>query len=160
MNPTAADDRPAGTRPGSTPALAELAESLATFASFGHSGGCSVWRDAGDECDCPLAKHIEGALVESRIVAVIEELGFDPATGRGDHLLRTVIRPSSLAEMAIDPGILANAAASVSQTCLDAMDRKGWCVIHERTYPEPDVYCAGFWESIATAYTRIAGEPR
>jgi hypothetical protein len=73
-----------------------LADDIALAMGYGHEDGCAVWREDPDGCSCPLLQGIADGLAGARVVEVTQEFGYDPATRRGDRLVRQPFRPHPL----------------------------------------------------------------
>jgi hypothetical protein len=70
-----------------------LADDIASGMGWGHEERCGVWQEAGDGCSCPLLQAVADGLNDARVVEVVREMGYDPATQRGDRLVSTAFRP-------------------------------------------------------------------
>ena len=75
-----------------------LADDIASAMDFGHEDTCAVWWEDPDGCSCPLLMAVANGLKGARIVEVIQEWGYDPATQRGDRLHRQSFEPHPLSQ--------------------------------------------------------------
>jgi hypothetical protein len=75
-----------------------LADDIASGMGWGHEESCAVWWEEPDGCSCPLLQAVADGLEAARIVEVIQEWGYDPATQRGDRLHRQTFRPHPLSK--------------------------------------------------------------
>jgi hypothetical protein len=75
-----------------------LADDIASAMGWGHDEeSCAVWWDEPDGCTCPLLQAVADGLAGARVVEVVQEMGYDRATQRGDRLERRPFRPHPLA---------------------------------------------------------------
>lgn len=73
-----------------------IAEDIASSMGFGHEDACDVWSEDPDGCSCPLLESVAGALHDAGVVEMVQEVGWDPATLRGDRLVRRSFDPHPL----------------------------------------------------------------
>jgi hypothetical protein len=79
-----------------------LADDIASAMGWGHEDTCAVWWEDPDGCSCPLLQAVADGLDGARVVEVVQELGYDSTTYRGDRLERRPFRPHPLSEK-LDP---------------------------------------------------------
>lgn len=83
-----------------------LADDIASGMGWGHEETCAVWQEDADGCSCPLLQAVADGLNDARVVEVVQEMGYDPKTQRGDRLQRRAFRSYPRAEAAQQSGPL------------------------------------------------------